>query len=426
MRRLIAVLVVALAAASAQTHTPSPSPAAVVAEATGSVTGRVFCGDTNQPARFAHVSLEAIRDPAAPAALSSASPAPATSVGGITSVETTIDGSFTLTKVKPGAYYVIVSKQGYVSPRAMFTQKEITDPSPDMRSIIDHALPRVQVENNQTEHAEVRLERGGAVSGAILYDDGSPAGELSVQLLHKDATGKWVPIGNTFGIRSGGWANTDDRGQFRFASLLPDDYIVQATLSLSDTKESSIPGPGGHSMQLSMAMIRFSLPFYGSGVTRLADAKSFTLAAGQELTGQDMTLPIARLHRLTGRVVAGANGHVVNAANVALIQGDDKKEFATADISREDGLFHFDFVPDGDYTLRITSARDVVWEAERPAPNAPLSPFPAQDKERVIETYGGVDQPLILRGDMLGITATVPLDAKKPDSKPKPSEDNEQ
>jgi len=427
MRRLIAILVLAVAAgASAQTHTASGTTAPVP-EPTGVVTGTVFCSDTNQPARFAKVSLEPVH-PADPAPGLKGSNFPRTgsyTANGVTSVDTGLDGSFTMTRVKPGSYYVIVSKSGYVSPRYMFTQKEIDAPSPELRAIIERALPRVDIDNNRTAHAEVRLERGAAISGTITYDDGSPAGGLSVWLLHKDPNGKWGQLQSS-AFRSAGMAYTDDRGHFRFSALLPDEYMLKADLTIGNTRETSISGPGGDVMFTQMMSYRSSLPFYGEGFAHQADAKPIKLLAGQELTGQDMTLPISKLFRLTGRVVAGRNGHAVNAAELKLISKDDGKELTSSTIEREDGLFHFDFVPAGDYTLQIANARDVVWEAERPAPDAPPSPFPPKDKERVVESYGSTELPVMVHGDMLGITATVPPDAVKPGTKANSSEADSQ
>ena len=398
-----------LAAATALAQSPTPS-----SEPTGSVTGHVFCSDTNQPARFAHVSLEPIPAAAASPASKPSPHTPSDSVS-TTSVETTLDGSFALTKVKPGAYYVVVEKQGYVKPRDIFTKKQIDDPSPEMRALIASALPRVTVEGGHTDQAEVRLERGAALSGTLLYDDGSPAGELGIQLLHKDASGKWVPVKNSssFNLRT----QTDDRGFFRIASLLGDEYKVEADLRLSQSKTVTQPGANdGNIMQFVMQSDFFTLSFYGTGTPLVDDAKPVKLLAGQELTGQDMMLPISKLHKLTGRVAAGPDAHLVNAANVALFTRVDNKQLATSEISRDDGLFHFEFVPDGDYILRVTDARDVVWEAPTPASTSMPMPFPAQDKERVLATYGNVDQPLILSGEMLGVTATIP-----PDTKPSPA-----
>jgi hypothetical protein len=210
----------------------------------------------------------------------------------------------------------------------------------------------------------------------VLYDDGSPASDPEVKLLHKDASGKWVSL-------EGSWLDgTDDRGHFRIPSLLGGEYIVEADL-------------------------RLTLPFFGSGTPRLSQASSVKLAPGQELTGQDMELPISKLHKLTGRVAAGTDAHIVNAATVALLTRDDQQQIATTDISRDDGLFHFEFVPDGDYILRVTNARDVTWQSDISMPTN-LVNVPPQDKENVLVRYGNIDQPLLLSGDMLDVTVTVP------------------
>jgi hypothetical protein len=395
------LLLLTAATALAQAHISAPEP-------TGAVTGHVFCADTNQPARFAKVSLEAIPDPSATPSKDSQKPGSVINLGtpGGATVETTLDGSFILTKVKPGAYYVIVEKPGYVKPRDIFTKKQMEDPSPEMRTLIAGALPRVVVEPNQTETTEVRIDRGAAISGTILYDDGSPAADLEVKLLHKDATGKWVPLnGNELN-------GTDDRGYFRIPSLIGDEYIIEADLSLSGTKTYfSTANSQGQTMKFDMMNVVFTLPFYGSGTPRQSQATSVKLLPGQELTGQDMALPISKLHKLTGRVAAGTNAHLVNAANVALVTRDDNKEIATSEISRDDGLFHFEFVPEGDYILRVTNARDVVWETPTPDPNAAtpmMVLLPSQDKEHVTASYGNVDQPLIFSGEMLDVIATVP------------------
>jgi hypothetical protein len=378
------------------------------AETAGTVTGHVFCADTNQPARFAHVSLEAIPDAsAAPASRDSFKTSFAARSTAATSVETTLDGSFTLTGVKPGAYYVIVEKTGYIKPRDIFTEKQIADPSPQMRGLVTAALPRVTVDANHTEQAEVRLDRGAAISGTVLFDDGSPASDVNVRLLHKDAAGKWVPLeGRSVSIRRD--VDTDDRGYFRIPSLLGGEYIVEAHLVFSGTKTiSSTPDSKGNTMQFAMMDILSTLPFYGSGAPRQSQATSVKLAPGQELTGQDMMLPISKLHKLTGRVAAGADAHSVNAATVALLTRDDQQQIATTDISRDDGLFHFEFVPDGDYILRVTNARDVTWQTLISISTNPIN-FPPADKENITASYGNVDQPLLLNGDMLDVTVTVP------------------
>lgn len=414
MRRRLLLIALAIASigVAAQTHSSSPTPPPAIAEPTGSVTGHVFCADTNEPARFASVSLEAVPDPSA--AKSDASHGRFASFGGgaTISVETTLDGSFALSKVKPGDYFVIVSQPGYIKARNLFTQKEIDDPSPEMRALVERVLPRVHIEANQSQRVEVSLERGAAVSGTIVYDDGSPAGGLDVRLHHKDASGKWAMLNRNFEAGT----TTDDRGNFRMASLLADEYMIETDLSLSDTKTSTFgSGAKGETMEFALMNVRFSLPFYGAGLARQQDAKGFKLTAGQELTGQNMTLPVSKLRQLNGRVAAGADGHFVNAASLSLVTRDDGKELASTDISRDDGLFHFEFVPDGDYILKVTNARDVAWDPSIPPKSGVANPFQAQDKERVLQSYGSTEVPLVLSGNVLSMVATVPPDTK-PDS----------
>ena len=289
------------------------------AELTGSVMGKVACDDANVPARFARVTL----DPVPLAA--DATKAQATGLGAglgadvgsgvisgsagvtvttvTTTVETALDGSFSMPKVKAGEYYVNIEKEGYITAKSMFTAKVIANPTPEVKAILDKVLHRIKVEVGQTTQVEVRLERGAAVGGTVLYDDGSPAGEMQLKLLHKDTTGRWVPVSN-YGRKYGAGISTDDRGRYRVASLLADEYMLEADMSLNDiTAKSS--GTEGRRMNFVMSNSRSSLSFYGPGAVTMAEATSFTLRAGQERTGEDLTIPLAKLHKLTGRVAAG-------------------------------------------------------------------------------------------------------------------------
>jgi len=409
--RPLCTLLLATAAAHAQTTTITPGTPAP--EPNGVVIGRVFCGDTGRPARMASVSLMPVTDPGK-AGLNASPSNPAAPVSVINAVQTNLDGSYTLTHVAPGTYYVIVRKDGYIHPISMFTKKQLDEPTDQVRSLIEQALPKVNVEQDSTAHADVQLQRGAAVRGTISFDDETPASGVLVTVLHKDESGKWVPISVPYRW-AGLQATTDDRGNFRIASLLPDTYLVRADLGLQNEKTFRVSDASGRvTNQGNMQNLRFSLSFYGDGTPRIDEATPFTLKGDDERTGTNMTLPISKLRRLTGHVAA-ANGHFVNAASIELIYGPDKKTLARSNVDREDGLFHFEFVPEGDYTLRVTNARDVTWEPDTSQPGPPPPPgFPTREKERVLETYGNVDMPLILRGDMTGITATVPAKQNNP------------
>ncbi len=161
--------------------TLAQSPQSTEPASTSAVSGRVFCADTNAPARMARVILQ-------PAELVDAYDEHKQS--GIATqgeaVQTALDGTFLIPHVAPGRYYVIASLPGYFSPLAPLVMgpwhaQELDDP--EERKKIASSVPRVTVQANLPASVNVSLERGAAVSGTIRYDDGSPASGVVVQLL---------------------------------------------------------------------------------------------------------------------------------------------------------------------------------------------------------------------------------------------------
>ena len=80
---------------------------------TTTVSGHVFCADTNAPARMATVVLEPSD------VIESIKPGEQLQANfSGEAVETLLDGSFIIHNDTPGTYYVIASKQGYIYPVA--------------------------------------------------------------------------------------------------------------------------------------------------------------------------------------------------------------------------------------------------------------------------------------------------------------------
>ncbi len=99
-------------AAPAQSDPPTRRP-------TTTVSGHVYCADTNAPARMASVMLEPVRLVERADTVTNASASSHAEIT-MTAVQTTLDGSFAISKVIPGSYYVIAYKAGYLSPLATF------------------------------------------------------------------------------------------------------------------------------------------------------------------------------------------------------------------------------------------------------------------------------------------------------------------
>lgn len=396
---LLDILLLATGGALAQaTAPPKATP-------TGIVTGHVFCADTNGPARLATVMLE-----------------PANAIDGYVSdtksgvsahlsgVQTLPDGSFILNHVAPGTYYVFASEPGYVSPLATLgvSGDQLSKPDKALKEKIARVVPRVTVQAGAPASVDVSLERGAAVSGTILYDDGSPAAGLKVELLVRQKDGKndkWVvprdgPEPGTPSI------TTDDRGTFRIASLPAREYLLDVQLHLGKIGYD-INANAGYGV---FPEGDYQIPIYSGSKLRARDATPFTLKLGEERPGEDITVPLGKLHSVSGSVVAARDGHTVNGGKVTLLHADDRSEFASTELSRGDTAWTLSFVPDGDYILRVTDGADLEYEE---VANPPGTTPPSDFKTHSMHGYGPGEQPLHVEGELSGLAISVPEPTEK-------------
>ncbi|MGC2172176.1 MAG: carboxypeptidase-like regulatory domain-containing protein [Candidatus Sulfotelmatobacter sp.] len=257
--------------------------------ATGHVTGQVFCSDTNGPARLASVTLQPV--PAAKVKNnegtwienSNAEPTP--------SVMTDLGGTFNIEHVKPGLYYVIAELPGYLNSTSEFTEEELKHPTPEVLEEMEQNFPRINVDAAQTARIVVQLQRGAAVSGAVSYDDGTPAAGVTIELLHKQNDGRWrADIPGTVRRMLFG-SKTDDLGHFRISGLSTGEVIVKCTVRQVSMliQPRSLMGP-----PLSVSIFdEQKLDIYSGGVFRDKDAKPIKLTAGTEITDADIVIPLA-------------------------------------------------------------------------------------------------------------------------------------
>jgi hypothetical protein len=368
---------------------------------TTTVTGHVYLADTNTPARLATVMLEPARaldnDPA---------PHPPKDRNAemiyTSAVQTLLDGSFTIPKVASGSYYVVAYKSGYLSPLSTLSEDTLQHPTQEDHKRIARILPRITVEAGLPASVEVRLERGSAISGIVLFDDGSPASGLPVHALVRRKDGQketWSPL-RSLPFATMGNAYTDDLGRYRLTGLQPHEYIVEVVLEMQQIDLASAPGSSSASTS-SIA----SLSFYSGSATRKADAKPFTVAANEEHSGEDITIPLAKLHTITGEIVAAHDGHPLNQGNVTLLDAGDESEVENSKLERPDGKFHLYFVPEGNYILRVYNAADVTYED---VPYPPGTMPPTHEVTHTIHAYGHADQPLNIHDDAPTVVISVP------------------
>jgi hypothetical protein len=317
-------------------------------------------------------------------------------------VQTLLDGTFSIPQVAPGTYYVMASTPGYISPLAKLGIKpdELLKPDDDLRKSLLAEVPTVTVQGNLGASVNISLERGAAASGTILFDDGSPAPGVEVRLLtHKKD--KWVPVetGSADGM-SGGGGRTDDHGNYRISGVpAAEECVIEVTLSASSS--TSYVSANGMSMSSDN---QFNLRFYSGGAFRPSKAKPFALKLGDDRPGEDIVLPLAKLHKVQGAVTAQKDGHILNKASLELLFADDKSEMGKTSLNK-DFDFSFAFVPEGDYLLRASGASDVQFDE---TPNPPGSFPPTHISTRVLHDYAPADVSIHVDGDLLDLTVAVP------------------
>jgi hypothetical protein len=358
------------------------------------VTGHVFCADTNAPARFAKVLLKSAEgdhrgeefmkrmtdnmakiagsdgEPAPPAktatpdkpltddkkqAMAAASKGMNAALDMMNASTVGLNGEFKVTGVKPGTYYVHVIYAGYIDDYDQFSDEDFAGTDPEIRARIAK-IPSITVTGTDSARADVTLERGAAISGRILFDDGSPAAGWTLSVIKpgtkENAADAAQAVMNQSLALSGAvqLAKSDDLGHFRITGLTPGEYAVRATMiapSIGVTAGNIMEGGSG-----------INLTVYSGSTFNRADAKPLTVAAGEEYSGAEITVPSSSLHNITGHVNAKSDGHTLNTGHVVLTSKSNPALHVIAAI-RSDGSFHFEYLPSGIvYTLTTADAAD--------------------------------------------------------------------
>jgi hypothetical protein len=373
--------------------------------ASGTVTGHVYCADTNAAARNAAVHLKPVNgvQSSASAHSDSTSDAPASGV-----VETALDGSFVIPRVAPGAYYVVVTAAGYLSTLGPHEDGagDVTDapkpPQPAAQAPV--TIPRVDVQAEQTANIDVRIERGAAISGTIRYDDGTPAAGVIVSALYKSKKG-WIPsqTGDFGAFAMPSSLTTDDLGHYRIGGLRDREYILQAMLFHMDLMPAGGSG-GGLAGALSNA-----LAIYSGDAMRKSDAVPFKLGPGEDRAGVDITIPLSKLHFITGVVTAAGDGHAINNGHISIEDPADKGEHVIDAELGKDGTFHLEGVPEGTYTLRIQEPSDKQAQEVHIGGEHHM----AYTDERTLHQYSDLEQTLKVEGDIPSLVLTVTEKSKQ-------------
>jgi protocatechuate 3,4-dioxygenase beta subunit len=218
---------------------------------TGQIAGHIYSAVTGQPLAKAVVALEFQSDEANPP-----------------SIETGSDGAFVFTSLAPGKYAVSVERCGYIDG---------TFEDNDFKSLI--SLDRGQ----KREGIDIRLERGGAISGSITDADNEPVPGLLIEA----KSFPYQPGGELGGGGVASSARTDDLGNFRLIGLNPGSYFIDVANPAVEIA--------------SAGAVQYREVYYPEAYS-LHDAQRVRVNAGTETSGIHVPVRLERAFGVRGRV----------------------------------------------------------------------------------------------------------------------------
>ena len=314
-------------------------------QGTASVAGRVITADSGRPIKRARVSI---------------------SGGGRGGRSATTDdqGRYRVDQLAAGNYTISASKSGFVD--SVFGQRRPLQPG----------TPVTLADGEASANIDLRLTRGGVITGRIGDEDGEPLSRALITVQRYQYRGgekQLQPVGGD---------QTDDRGQYRIFGLPPGDYYVSA----STTGLGELLGRGMQQLAAGMGALGGGrggrgagpgalgflaaaepeptgyAPTYYPGVVNAPEAGRVAVGPGQEVGGIDFQIQVVPLANVSGMVV----GTPFEVAMVMLVPENSGPlgrlggQMLTGR-AQADGTFSIASVPPGRYVaVARVGARDEV------------------------------------------------------------------
>ena len=303
---------------------------AAAPQGTAVIAGRVLTADTGRPVKRATVS--------------------ASGAGrGNHSAVTDEQGRYQIPNLAAGSYTITASKTGFVD--SVFGQRRPLQPG----------APVTLEDGQQANNVDMRLIRGGVVTGRVSDEDGEPLARALVTVQ------RYQYVRGERQLTPAGADQTDDRGQYRVFGLPPGDYYVSASTAglgellgrgMQQLAAGLLGGGGGRGGRGFAALGGADqpestgyAPTYYPGVVSPGEAGKVTLGPGQEASGIDFQIQLVSLATVSGIVVG-----TQDPANVMLVAQDAGGGFGLLGGQTfngravADGTFTITNVPPGHYT----------------------------------------------------------------------------
>jgi Carboxypeptidase regulatory-like domain len=233
---------------------------------------------------------------------------------------TDVNGRYELKTLPAGQFTVAATKGTYVS--ASYGQTRPLDAG----KLIDVADGQI------VEHIDLKLSQGGIIAGRISDEFGESMAGV------QGATVRFQSAGGSRRAVSSAMRSSNDLGEFRLFGIPPGQYYLTATLPRFSMSDESANMPA-------------YAPTYYPGTASVAEAQRLTIAAGQTVTGINMTVLSVRGMRVSGTIV-DAGGRPANSGSVMLSQPMGVGYSSVMAPVKPDGTFSLTNVTPGEYVLR--------------------------------------------------------------------------
>jgi hypothetical protein len=316
----------------------------------GSAEGVVINSVTGQPLKKANVTL---RNPRGFA------------YAGVTDAA----GHFLVENIEPGSYQAMAASDGFI-PDQMFRRSALS-------SLVTVA------EEQHVKNVTVKLIPLGLVNGHVLDEDGEPIAGANV------AAQRYMYNSGRKQLNPGGFANTNDLGEFQLLDLQPGRYYFQVTFY---RQQPAIPG---HVVGKG-ADETYPITYYPN-VLDVAQASSLEVTAGAQLSNIDFRLRKIRSYHVRGKLL-DATGQVARNTSVQLFpagSGSFSRLFA---VVQQDGSFDIGGVASGPYIIwsqrseggANVSARKPINVGDQDVDGVALTLAPGFDVSGSIQVEGAV------------------------------------
>lgn len=168
------------------------------------------------------------------------------------------------------------------------------------------------------------LVRGAALSGNVLYEDGTPVQDAVVKVLRgKGANGakpirpEEISMLSPFLFDDPGHT-TDDRGHFRIAGLSEGDYSIQVILR--NPKRISYKNPDSF---VDDSGTQFMLTVYLGDSLQWSQASVIHVDASEERGGVDINVPLDGFRTFAGYITSVLDQHTISHAVLLLHSSND-------------------------------------------------------------------------------------------------------